>query len=670
MTEETRTEANNTLKKMEEALLLSEAKFQVMAEIAPVAISMYQGEKMVFANTANCTITGYSKEELMSMNMAQLVAPDSLPFILAQFERAKRANLPVLRYKHKLLTKQGETRWVEVAASRFLSAGDETWISVTLDITEHLEKEQMLREREAWYSQLVNLLPDGVVVHRQGKITFLNKSVLKILGIESGGEIIGQSVMNFVHPDYRQVAVERIQHLLATGESTPFFEEKFLRLDGSELDAEVAAFPFIERGETVVQVVFRDITARKQAEHTLQQYAHRLELLSEIDRASLTAQPMEEIARSALISLRELVPCRRASVSLFEPPPSPTVTILAVEGIETTPIPSGTTFSKIDYRGMLLNLEQGKARVFSNLGSLTQSEAVGAEWSKFGNASLAVVPLFIHDQLIGALNLSSDQVDAFQETHIDIAREVADRLAVAMQNARLFAEVNAANERLQGLSHRLVRVQEEERRYVARELHDEIGQSLTALNLSLQLATHAPPDQVAARLQEAQEMISDLMHRTRELSLALRPAMLDDLGLRPSLEWFFGRYTRQTQLNVDFTHAGLDQRCGENIDIAVFRIIQEALTNVARHAQTEKVQVQLKCAKPNFNILIQDDGVGFDVGQTLHQSLSSGLSGMTERVKALSGSINIESETDAGARIVVHLPLDEIPHPSQEAETS
>ena len=261
-------------------------------------------------------------------------------------------------------------------------------------------------------------------------------------------------------------------------------------------------------------------------------------------------------------------------------------------------------------------------------------------------------------------------VDAFQENHLEIAREVADRLAIAMQNAHLLTELNVANERLRGLSHRLVRVQEEERRNIARELHDEIGQSLTALNLSLQLATHAPADQVVARLEEAQEMIADLMRRTRELSSVLRPAMLDDLGLLSSLEWFFKRYTRQMQIEVAFTHHGLEEQYGEEIDITVFRIVQEALTNVARHAQTNKVSVSLWQSEGNIRLLIHDEGVGFDVEQSLHRYLSSGLSGMIERVEALSGVIVITSKSGAGTHIEVHLPLDEMSYSSQENDVS
>ncbi len=155
-----------------------------------------------------------------------------------------------------------------------------------------------------------------------------------------------------------------------------------------------------------------------------------------------------------------------------------------------------------------------------------------------------------------------------------------------------------------------MQVQEEERQTIARELHDEIGQSLTALNLSLQLASHAPPDQIANRIGEAQKMIADLMNRTRELSLVLRPAMLDDLGLIPTLEWFFERYTRQVQIDVDFTYDGLDQQYGEEIDITVYRIIQEALTNVARHAHTSQVRVRLWQVDDTISILIQDEGAG------------------------------------------------------------
>ena len=788
-------EPDDTFKKLEEALLLSEAKFRMLAETAPVAISIYQDRKRLFTNDAACVISGYSKEELMSLSFLHLSVPEAVPSVIALFEQAERENLSTVRFTHQIRTKQGEIRWIDVSVRKFPLIGDDALISITLDITEHHQTEQALREREArysqlvdllpdgvaihrqgkvrflnksaleilgvdtadeiighsvmqfvhpdyrqgaterlqhllatgegtpftevkflrpdgrefdvevaafpfveqgkttvqvvfrditerkkteqalqeretWYSQLVDLLPDGVVIHRQGKLLFLNKSALKILGIDSGAEIIGQSAMKFVHPDYRQVAAERIQRLLATGERTPFIEEKFLRLDGSEIDVEVAAFPFTEQGETAVQVVLRDITARKLAEHTLQQHARRLELLSEIDRASLTAQPLEEIARSALVSLRELIPCQRASVALFDASPSTTVTIIAVESSESKTFPPGTTFSIIDYRGMLFNLEQGKPLVFPDVRTIAKTDIIGKLWSKNGIASLAIVPLFIHGQLIGSLNLASDQVNAFQDIYVDIAREVADRLAVAMQNARLFTEVNAANERLQRLSQRLVQVQEEERRYVVRELHDEIGQSLTALNLTLQLANHASFDQVTVRLDEAQEMIADLMHRTRELSLVLRPAMLDDLGLRPSLEWFFERYTRQVQINVDFSHDKLDQHHGGDIDITVFRIIQEALTNVARHAQTDKVKVRLWQDEHTLNMIIQDDGVGFDVEQTLHKNLSSGLSGMGERVKALSGSINIESEPGTGVRIVVHLPLGEISRSSQEEETS
>lgn len=640
-----------------------------LVELLPDGVAIHHQGKLCFLNKSALEILGITAtDEIIGQPIMQFVHPDYREEIAEEVQKLLATGVTRPFREEKFLRQGGAEIDVEVAGFPFSLQGETAVQVVFRDITERKKAVQALRDREVWYSQLVDLLPDGVVIHRQGKIAFLNKAALEILGIDSADELIGQSAIKFVHPDYREVAIERIQRLLATGEKTPFIEEKFLHPDGSEYDVEVAAFPFTEKGETSVQVVFRDITQRKKAEQVLRQHARRLELLSEIDRASLTAQPLEEIARSALVSLRELIPCQRASVALFEPPPSTTVTVLAAENSAAVADPPGATFSKIDYRSMLLELEPGKSRVFSDLKAIAKTDIVGAEWSKSGAASLVVVPLFIQDQLTGSLNLSSDRVNAFQEDHLEIAREVADRLTVAMQNARLFAGLNAANERLRGLSHQLVQVQEEERRSIARELHDEIGQSLTVVNLSLQLALHAPADQVTARLEEARGMITDVMHYTRELSLMLRPAMLDDLGLKTSLEWLFKRYERQMQIAVEFTCDGFDQRLGGDMDIAVFRIIQEALTNAARYAQTDKIKVALWQDDRHVNILIQDHGVGFDPKQVLRQNLSSGLSGMTERVEALSGVIEIEAEPGAGVRIAVSLPLSGPPLSTEEDE--
>jgi PAS domain S-box-containing protein len=195
-----------------------------------------------------------------------------------------------------------------------------------------------------------------------------------------------------------------------------------------------------------------------------------------------------------------------------------------------------------------------------------------------------------------------------------------------------------AEEELRGLSHRLVETQENERRAIARELHDDIGQSLTALGILLGKARRSPADGVASALDEAQGLVNEIVSQVREMSLNLRPAMLDDLGLLHTLLWHFDRYTAHTQINVDFQHAGLHQHLPPDVSSAAYRIVQEALTNVARHASVAEVKIQARVDHNMLWICVEDRGVGFDP-TTLSAGISSGVSGMRERARLLGGKV-------------------------------
>jgi signal transduction histidine kinase len=220
----------------------------------------------------------------------------------------------------------------------------------------------------------------------------------------------------------------------------------------------------------------------------------------------------------------------------------------------------------------------------------------------------------------------------------------------AEEQARVYAQ------RLQGLSRRLLEVQEQERRHLARELHDEIGQVLTCLKLSLQMGTHLDAGDVHARLGETREQIRDLTARVRDLSLRLRPTMLDDLGLLPALLWHFERYTAQTQVQVRFEHHGLDRRFPQEVETAAYRIVQEALTNVARHARTDEARVRIWHDHELLSLQVEDAGVGFDTEHYLSNGASSGLSGMHERAQLLGGRLTIESTRGAGTCVMAELP--------------
>lgn len=226
------------------------------------------------------------------------------------------------------------------------------------------------------------------------------------------------------------------------------------------------------------------------------------------------------------------------------------------------------------------------------------------------------------------------------------------------ERERLFRQVRMGRDRLRALSQRLLEVQEAERRCIARELHDEIAQVLTGLKLTLDMATQrCSTDEVKASLGKAQGLVSDLMVRVRELSLDLRPTMLDDIGLLPALLWHFKRYTDQTQVRVVFEQAGLTGRFAPEIETAVYRIVQEALTNVARHAGVNEVTVSCWFDHGVLRVQIQDRGAGFDPEAALAVNSTGGLSGMRERAELLGGHLALESTPGKGVRVIAELPL-------------
>ena len=226
---------------------------------------------------------------------------------------------------------------------------------------------------------------------------------------------------------------------------------------------------------------------------------------------------------------------------------------------------------------------------------------------------------------------------------------------------RAEASVRDYAERLKFLSRRLMEVQEAERRKIALELHDEIGQILTGLKLSLEIGSRLPANEAGASLDRARGFVNDLMARVRKLSLDLRPAMLDDLGLLPTVLWHIEHYTAQTNVRVNFKHSGLEKRrFAPEVETAAYRLIQEALTNVARHSQASEATVQMSTHRKILLIEVEDAGKGFDVESALGSNETSGLAGMRERAMLLGGQLVVESWPGSGTRLHAELSITEI----------
>jgi PAS domain S-box-containing protein len=252
-----------------------------------------------------------------------------------------------------------------------------------------------------------------------------------------------------------------------------------------------------------------------------------------------------------------------------------------------------------------------------------------------------------------AVEVSSHAADIDgEQILLNIVRDISQRKQTERQ-------LQEAHQQLQALSRRLVEAHEQERRSIARELHDEIGQVLTGLKLMLSMAEAgvAKDSPLATTLVEARSAITELIGKVRSLTLDLRPALLDDLGLVPALEWFIDRYSLRTGVHVELCPQDSEQRFLPEVETVAYRVIQEALTNVARYAGVDRVMVAVHADAHALCINVADDGCGFDVATVLSAQQTVGLRGMYERVQLLDGSLTIESMPGRGTRIHANLPL-------------
>jgi signal transduction histidine kinase len=203
-----------------------------------------------------------------------------------------------------------------------------------------------------------------------------------------------------------------------------------------------------------------------------------------------------------------------------------------------------------------------------------------------------------------------------------------------------------------------VQAQELERKSLSRELHDEVGQMLTALGIelgNLQSIRTADPDAFRARLEDAKRLNTDAMRVVRDLAMGLRPSMLDDFGLAPALQWQGREFSRYTGVPATVNVDGMLDDLPEAHRTCIYRVVQEALTNCAKHAKAHNVVVSVEGRKDGVLVMIQDDGLGFQPGWKARPGL--GLLGIEERVQELEGTLNIVSQPNKGAMLRVRIPV-------------
>jgi signal transduction histidine kinase len=279
----------------------------------------------------------------------------------------------------------------------------------------------------------------------------------------------------------------------------------------------------------------------------------------------------------------------------------------------------------------------------------------------------AAIPLLTRSRVLGVLNLAGNDPLSLDEQELSLLGGIGRQLGVAIENARLWEELKQRDALRGQLLEQAIAAQEEERRHIARELHDRTGQALTSLLVWLR-ALEAEADGTGelvlspARLQELKAIVADTLDGVRDLALELRPSVLDDLGLVPALQRYVHTCHERHHLAIDFQTLGLEGvRLPPPVETALYRIAQEALTNVVQHAGASQVSLLLEACAGAVVMIVEDNGCGFEVDQFTHGPPDGrwlGLSGMWERAELLGGRLTIESAPGDGTAVFVEIPLD------------
>lgn len=522
-----------------------------------------------------------------------------------------------------------------------------------------------LRQAEAMFRTLVENLPD-VVARFDPELRHLYVSP----AIEP---VTGRPTQDYVGKTNQELGVPAelsepwdaaLRRVFASGKPETL-EFAVPTADGMRhIDCRIVPEHGPEGTVTSVLTVSRDVTDRWLAHEAEQRARMIADTLREATVALTRSLDRETVLVTLLDRLRRMVPFDRAAVMLLEE--AKTLSVRAVfDGDRFFPLATEvrSAFDPTDHPIVHAILKTGTAVLIPDVHA-------HPDWrfptDRSSEASWLGVPLFARGDVAGLFSLSKREPGYFSEEHMRLAEALSSQASVAVENAVLFEQMQAATLRMQALSRRLVETQENERRHISRELHDEAGQALVSLRYGLRLLEReidagGSADGRVAELVQQTDAVIDGLHR---LAADLRPASLDHLGLEAALRQYLRSAGSKLDLTVRFKARGFgSERLPAALETALYRVVQEAMTNVVRHAHATRVDVLAERRNGRVMVMIEDDGVGFDP-ENVERGEDFGLLGLRERADALGGTLTLESAPGAGTTVVVEVPLVD-PHPDR-----
>jgi PAS domain S-box-containing protein len=541
--------------------------------------------------------------------------------------------------------------------------GKQIYAMVETALLRH-QLEMELQEGRRWLNAVLDGISDGVIaLDNQGAIKFINPIASQLTGwseIEAIGRTLYEVFTLIDESSHERVEVSGANQSLNQQTADCACEGLLQSKSGTTMivKADLSILKDQRGMAAGLVLVFRDITSHRESLKEIQRQSRRAEALVETAASLNTKIELSTVLNTICDVSNQALNAHGTGIFL-QNTRQDTFSIR----MKKTSLEPLRKFTGMDFEipGSILRSllsEKNPVTIISDLQGLPNVPYL--ELFKECNIHTVIVAgLYRQQDLIGVLaSIYVGDYVRLPEDSLIFFKGLAAQAVVSISNASLFEQVRRGRERQKALTTRLVEIQETERRHIARELHDQIGQTLTGLQFMLEASKNQTGETYKNQLNDAQEMVSGLIGQIREMSLNLRPAMLDDIGLLPTLLWHYERFTKQTGIKVSYHHGDLNSRLSPDVETAVYRIIQEALTNIARHAQVAEAFVQLTLRNNILGVEITDHGLGFNPSVDTTKWSTAGLSGMRERANMLGGYLVVKSAPNEGTQILITIPLD------------
>jgi PAS domain S-box-containing protein len=627
-------------------------------------------------------LSGYTREEVMGKHISLAYPQDQLDFLQNQviaplLEKGYHETIILMKKK------SGEKTYADISLSLLRDPRQQVtgMIGFSRNITEWMRAEEALKSRLAQQEMLMQL----------GWWALSGETIAAMI------ELAGEFAARGLHSEYSSVFLESKVSLFAPQEC---FSEQMILMGGAEIRKSFAQPEFFENKGIVTsggvpifqnnllygflgihsreQVDFNQDDAnflrgianilglsieRRRSQEILESYVMRLQILHHIDQAILEKQSPIETGKIALRHIRQVIPCMRASIALFDEN-SMEATVLAVDTDISTGLIAGSRIPVSRASDQQELLKVGKPHLVADIMDMVNPLPIYKQLLRSGIRSYIAIPLIASGEFFGSLNLSFAYPNAISREQIEIASQIAASLAVAIRDDQLYDQVVTTRQHLRLLTRKVVEVQESERSRISRELHDEAGQALTAIRIGLELIETDLPEE-SQDLKDVVRQTSDLTTRTmnnlRQMAHALRPLEIDTIGLEAAVEDLCHETTRLSGVKVQHS-ISISPEVPDSVVICVYRIIQEALNNVTKHACAKRVWISTETGPSLLQLTIRDDGKGFDIPSTLAlagQHPGLGLLGMRERIELMGGVFTITSKPGKGTKIQARIPWKE-----------